>query len=59
MSLSLIKDFFMEGIVSKEDYAAALRGYQAAVDATKSDEREKAEMLKHILNMTEVGGGQV
>jgi DNA-binding GntR family transcriptional regulator len=28
--------------VSKEDYAAALRGHQAAVDATKSKQREEA-----------------
>jgi hypothetical protein len=41
-SLDMIKEFFIGGIVSKEDYAAALRGYQAAVDATKSAEREKA-----------------
>jgi len=27
---------FVNGIVSKDDYAAALRGHQAAVDATKS-----------------------
>jgi hypothetical protein len=42
-SLKSIKDLFVQGIVSKEDYASALRGYQAAVDATKSVEREKAE----------------
>ncbi len=42
-SLDVIKDFFVAGIVSKEDYAAALRGYQSAVDATKSAEREEAE----------------
>ena len=42
-SLKVIKDLFVKGIVSKEEYAAALRGYQAAVDATKSAEREKAE----------------
>ena len=34
-SLQCIKDLFVRGIVSKEDYAAALRGYQAAVDAEK------------------------
>jgi hypothetical protein len=28
--------------VSKDDYAAALRGHQAAVDATKSEQREEA-----------------
>jgi tetratricopeptide (TPR) repeat protein len=30
------------GVVSKGDYAAALRGHQAAVDATKSQQREEA-----------------
>jgi TPR repeat protein len=34
---------YASGKASKEDYAAALRGYQAAVDETKSEEREKAE----------------
>jgi DNA-binding GntR family transcriptional regulator len=34
---------FVDGIVSKEDYAAALRGHQAAVDATKSKQRDAAE----------------
>ncbi len=43
LSLKHIKDLFVEGIVSKEDYAAALGGYQAAVDATKSAERDEAE----------------
>jgi tetratricopeptide (TPR) repeat protein len=43
ISLKVIKDFFMEGILSKEEYAAALRGYQAAVNALKSVDREKAE----------------
>ena len=47
VSLQWIKDLFVEGIVSKEDYAAALRGHQAAVDATKSAEREEGE-AKHI-----------
>ena len=46
MSLKPIKDLFVEGVVSKDEYAAALRGYQAAVDATKSAEREKAEEAK-------------
>jgi hypothetical protein len=44
-SLQWIKDLFVEGIASKEEYASALRGYQAAVDATKSAEREKAEAV--------------
>jgi hypothetical protein len=42
-SLEAVKEFFAQGIVSKEDYAAALRTHQAAVDATKSAERDKAE----------------
>ena len=42
-SLNMIKKLFLAGMVTKDEYAAALRGYQAAVDATKSAEREKAE----------------
>jgi TPR repeat protein len=48
-SLKYIKVLFMRGIVSKEDYATALRGYQARVDATKSAEREKAEEAEKIM----------
>jgi hypothetical protein len=44
-SLDEVKDLFVKGIVSKEDYAATLRAHQAAVDATKSAEREKAKVL--------------
>ncbi len=42
-SLKYLKDLFVRGVVSKEDYGAALRGYQAAVVAAKSPERENAE----------------
>ncbi len=42
-SLKFVKDLFIQGVVSKEEYAAALRGFQAAVNETKSTEREKAE----------------
>jgi tetratricopeptide (TPR) repeat protein len=42
-SLQYIKQLFVEGIASKEDYAAALRGYQTAVDAIKSAERDEGE----------------
>jgi tetratricopeptide (TPR) repeat protein len=44
-SLKCVKDFFVAGIVSKEDYAAALRGCQAAVNETKSAERVKGGVL--------------
>ena len=41
---SLMKEF-KDGEVSKEDLAAALRAHHAAVDATKSEQRKKAEDL--------------
>ncbi len=44
-SLEVIKVNFSRGIVRKEVYEAALKGYQAAVDATKSHEREVAEAI--------------
>jgi hypothetical protein len=45
ISVKMIKDLFVDGIVSKDDYATTLRAYQAAVNETKSDEREKAEAV--------------
>jgi tetratricopeptide (TPR) repeat protein len=48
-SLQEVKDLFVKGVVRKEEYAAALRGYQAAVGATKSPEREKAEHIAEQL----------
>jgi TPR repeat protein len=42
-SLGIIKMLVEKGIVSKDEHTAALRGYQAAVDATKSAQREKAD----------------
>ena len=41
--LQEVKALFVKGVVSKEEYAAALRGYQSAVDETKSAGREAAE----------------
>jgi TPR repeat protein len=41
-ALKQVKEGFTHGLVSKEDFAAALRGHQAAVDATKSAQREAA-----------------
>ena len=34
------------GVISKEDFAVALRSHQAAVDATKSSQRVAAEAAK-------------
>lgn len=42
-ALEAVKQFFLNGFVSKEDYEVALRGHQAALDATKSQQREAAE----------------
>ena len=42
-SLDTLRRLYAIGKVSKEDYAAALRAYQAAVDATKSQQREEAK----------------
>ena len=54
-SVQEVKDLFVQGVVSKEEYAAALRGYQAAINETKSAERKKAEeaeALKSLLSRT-------
>ena len=45
-SLETLKEIYPVGYISKEDYADALRGHQAAVDATKSPQREAAEAAK-------------
>ena len=42
-SIQLLMENFKRGFVSKDDLAAALRAHQAAVDATKSPQREAAE----------------
>jgi len=41
-ALEMLKKAYQYGDASKEDYAAALHGHQAAVDATKSKQREEA-----------------
>jgi len=41
-SLEALKKSYRVGLVSKKDLAAALRGHQAAADATKSPHREAA-----------------
>ena len=43
LSMKTLMDTFRRGLISKEDLAAALRAHQAAVDATKSPQREAAE----------------
>jgi TPR repeat protein len=46
----LLKECYKRGgLVSKEDFAAALRAHQAAVDATKSPQRDAAEAFAEKL----------
>jgi TPR repeat protein len=45
-ALEVVKKNFQRGFVSKEDFEAALREHQAAVDATKSAQREEAEKAR-------------
>ena len=41
-SLENLKFLYKDGLVSKEDFEAALRGHKAALDAMKSPQREEA-----------------
>eukprot|EP00984_Skeletonema_dohrnii_P015641 scaffold6781_cov78-Skeletonema_dohrnii-CCMP3373.AAC.1 len=45
-SVGKLKKCYKEGSVSKEDFAAALRAHQAAVDAMKSPQRDAAEKAR-------------
>ncbi len=41
-SLNALKTLYEEGLLSKDDFSAALRGYQTAIEATKSPQRDEA-----------------
>ena len=43
LSIKLLKELYKKEFISKEEFAAALRAHKAAVDATKSPQRESAE----------------
>ena len=43
-----VKAGFVGGVASKEYYEAALRGHQAAVDATKSKQRDEANAFYNL-----------
>ncbi len=47
-SLGALRELYEGGDASKGDYDGALRAYQAAVDATKSSEREEGEEFKKV-----------
>ena len=44
-SVGMIKDLFTNGIATKEQYAEALKGYQDAVEETKSHDRDEAKAV--------------
>ena len=43
LSLDSVKELYKTGNVSKEDFTAALRGYQAAIEAANSPQRKEVE----------------
>jgi tetratricopeptide (TPR) repeat protein len=57
-SVEALKEGYVTGFVSKEDFAAALRAHQAAVDATKSPQREAAEAASISLLNAARGGNK-
>ena len=44
-SLDEVKDIFMDGLATKADYTAALRGYQNAAEEMSSPDRDEAKSL--------------
>ena len=46
-ALDAVKQGFMAGYVTKEDYGASLRAYQKRTDEMKSDARDKAQASRH------------
>ena len=53
LALERVKERFAKGVVSKEDFDAARRGHQAAVDATKSQQRDAAYAYQRQRSMNE------
>ncbi len=48
-SLEVAKSLYKDGLATKEDFTAALRGYQTAIEATKSPQREEAvKFVEHV-----------
>ena len=46
-SLKEIKEFYMNGHATKDDYAKALRAYQTYLDGIKSNQRDKAAIFNN------------
>eukprot|EP00984_Skeletonema_dohrnii_P010163 scaffold3950_cov100-Skeletonema_dohrnii-CCMP3373.AAC.10 len=53
-SIQRLKVCYKHGVVSKEDFAASLRAHQAAVNATKSPQREAVPKFYNSKNEAEV-----
>ena len=51
VSLDNIKEGFKDGLVTKEDFENTLRDYQASCDETKSEQRDRAEVIERESNM--------
>ena len=56
-SLESLKKYYQDGLVSKEDLASALRAHQAAIDATKSPQREEGEAFLRLRQGLRKHGG--
>ena len=54
-SIDIIRGFFTFGQATKAQYADALKCYQGAVEETKSDQREEAARLHHLIFPTVLG----
>jgi len=52
-AIEVLRDCYAQGLVRKEEFATALRAYQAAVDATKSPQREDVEKVERVLRATQ------
>ncbi len=50
-SIERLKNSYVEGVINKEDFAAALRTHQAAVDAMKSPQRDDAAEAASLLRL--------
>jgi tetratricopeptide (TPR) repeat protein len=54
-SIEVLREEYAQGRISKENFAASLRAHQAAVDATKSPQREEAEKIIELGDRTHGG----
>jgi len=50
MSLDNVKNSFRNGVITKDEYASTLRGYQKTQDAAKSEAREKAASFHRFMS---------